>query len=141
MPTYITAASVRQVCGIGSSEISDGDVNDTIDDVEANIPKFFNTAFVPTERIDVLDGDSTNRLLLDKNPVLAIREMKIDGDAEDVSKLEIYKESGYVYLGEGATTSKFPNKKRVVVTKYLHGTYRNQALRQLFQRQALQDLL
>ena len=121
MGTYVTIASVRRTCGIGSTEISDDDVEDTITEVEKEVSRFFNTAFVPTERIDILNGDGTNRLLLDKNPLLSIRELKIEGTTEDPANLEIYKESGYIFLGEDADTSKFSNKRNSTVVKYIHG--------------------
>ena len=122
MGTYVTIASVRRTVGIGSSEISDADVEDTITEVEKQVPRKFNTVFVPTERIDILDGDGTNRLLLDKNPVLSVRALKIDGNIEDPVNLEIYKDSGYIFLGQSAETSKFANKRNSSVVKYLYGT-------------------
>ena len=122
MGTYVTFASVRRTCGIGSSEISDDDVDDTITEVEKQVPRYFNTVFAPTERIDILDGDGTNRLLLDQNPVLSVRELKIDDVTEDPANLEIYKESGYIFLGQTADTSKFSNKRNSCVVKYIYGT-------------------
>lgn len=122
MGTYIDADSVRRTCGIDSGEISDADVDSTITEVESQIPRFFNTAFSPTERIDILDGEGTNRLLLDKNPVLSVRSLKNDGNAEDVSTLEIDKESGYIYLGDDSTYSKFTYGRNKIAVKYLYGT-------------------
>lgn len=122
MGIYINVASVRRTCGIGSSEINDDDVDDTITEVEKQVPRYFNTVFVPTERIDMLDGDDTNRLVLDKNPILSVRELKIDGTTEDPANLEIYKESGYIFLGEDASTSTFIEKRNKIVVKYIYGT-------------------
>ncbi len=119
--TYVTLASVRRTSGILSTEISDADVKAVIDECEPQVERYFNTVFTPKERIDILNGDGTNRLLLDKNPLLSVRELKIDGDTVDPANLEIYKESGHIFLGEGADTSKFPNKRNVVVVKYIHG--------------------
>ena len=122
MGTYITVASVRRTVGIPESDISEVDVEATITEVEAQIPRFFNTFFVPTERIDILDGDGTNRLLLDKNPVLSVRELKIDGTTEDPANLDIYKDSGYIFLSTDSTTSKFKEEQNSTVVKYLYGT-------------------
>jgi len=122
MGTYVSIASVRRTCGIGSSEISDDDVEDTITEIEKQVPRFFNTVYTPTERIDILNGDGTNRLLLDHNPLLSVRELKIEGTTEDPANLEIYKDSGYIFLGESADTSKFINKRNAIVVKYIHGT-------------------
>ena len=121
MGVYVTVDSVRRTCGIGSSEISDDDVEDTITEVEKEVQRFFNTVYTPTERIDILNGDGTNRLLLDHNPLLSVRELKIDGTTEDPANLEIYKESGYIFLGENADTGKFTNKRNVIVVKYIYG--------------------
>lgn len=120
--TYVTLTSVRRTSGIGSTEISDADVGSIIDEIEPQIERFYNTFFVPTERIDILDGNGTNRLLLDKNPLLGVRELKIDGTTEDTANLEIKKESGYIFLGEDADTSTFTNKRNKIVVKYIYGT-------------------
>ena len=119
---FASVESVRRTCGIGSTEISDSDVGDTIAEVEKQVQRFFNTVFVPTEKIDILNGDGTNRLLLDHNPLLSVRELKIDGTTEDPANLEIYKESGYIFLGSDADTSSFINKKNKIVVKYIYGT-------------------
>ena len=120
--TYITVASVRRTVGIDTSKINDTDVGATISEIEKQVPRKFNTVFVPTERIDILDGDNTNRLLLEKNPVLAVRELKIDGTTEDPANLEIYKESGYIFLGESSDTSTFKVKRNSNAVRYIHGT-------------------
>ena len=95
---FATVAEVRRICGIASTEISDTDVGYMIVDAEAKIPRFFNTFFKPTEVIEINDGDGTNRHHLSKNPVLSVRELKIDGTAEDVDNLEIQKASGYIFV-------------------------------------------
>ncbi len=119
--TYVTLVSVRRTSGILSTEISDADVKAVIDECEPQVERYFNTVFMPKERIDILNGDGTNRLLLDKNPLLSVRELKIEGTTEDPANLEIYKESGYIFLGEDADTSKFSNKRNAIVVKYIHG--------------------
>jgi len=119
---FVTLVSVRRTAGIASSEISDADVKATIDEVEPQIYRHFNTFFVPTEKIETLDGDGTNRLLLNQNPLLSVRELKIDGDTEDPENLEIYKDSGYIFLGENADISKFKSGRNKVVVKYIYGT-------------------
>ncbi len=125
MGTYVSISSVRRTVGIGSTEISDADVEDTITEVEKQVQRYFNTVFAPTEKIEILDGDGTNRLLLDQNPVLSVRSLKIDGTTEDPANLEIYKESGYIFLGQTADTSKFAAKRNTVTVRYLYGTLEN----------------
>ena len=119
---FATVAEVRRISGIAATEISDVDVGYMIVDAEAKIPRFFNTYFKPTERIEINDGDGTNRHHLEKNPVLSVRALKIDGTTEDVANLEIQKESGYIFLGESSVTSTFEEKKNAIVVKYLHGS-------------------
>ena len=123
MGDYITVASVRRTCGIGSTEISDDDVEATIVECEAQIPKFLNTAFTPTERIDILDGNGTTRLMLNKNPILAVRALEIDGDTEDPGYVRIYRESGKIELNtdEDLTNSTFKVGSQKIVVKYIHG--------------------
>jgi len=119
---YATVAEVRRICGIASTEISDTDVGLMIVDAEAKIPRFFNTFFKPTEIIEIQDGDGTNRHHLEKNPVLGVRALKIDGTAEDVANLEIQKSSGYIFLGKGSTIPTFADLRNSVVVKYLYGS-------------------
>lgn len=120
--TFVDITSVRRTVGIDSGEISDDDVTSIIAEVEPQIYRHFNTFFVPTEKIEILDGDGTNRLKLDKNPILSVRELKIDGTTEDPANLEIYKESGYIWLGSDASTSTFKSGRGEVVVKYIYGT-------------------
>ncbi len=121
--TYVTIASVRRTSGIASTEISDDDVSDVIQECESQIERFFNTKFTPTERIDILDGNGTQRIILDQNPLLAVRELKIDGDTEDPANLRVYKESGKIELNseEELTNSTFKWKHNAIVVKYIYG--------------------
>ncbi len=121
--TYVTLVSVRRTSGIGSSEINDTDVKAIIDECEPQIERFFNTKFTPTERIDVLDGNGTYRIMLDKNPLLSVRELKIDGDTEDPVHLNIYKESGKIELdsAQALTNSIFKIGSKKIRVKYIYG--------------------
>ena len=121
--SYITIESVRRTVGISSSEISDDDVTAIIAECTPQVERFFNTSFTPKERIDILDGNGTTRIQLDKNPVLAVRELKIDGDAEDPAYLHVSKESGIIRLNteEALTNSTFKLGYQKVIVKYLYG--------------------
>ena len=121
--TYVTVASVRRTCGIASTEISNDDVGSIIAECEPQVERFFNTSFTPKERIDILDGNGTIRIILDKNPLLAVRELKIDGDTEDPANLNIYKESGKIELNtnEALTNPTFKSGSKHVVVKYIYG--------------------
>ncbi len=121
--TYVTVASVRRTCGIGSSEISDADVGEIIDECEPQVERFFNTVFTPKERIDILDGSGTIRMFVDKNPVLSVRELKIDGDTEDPAHLHVDKGSGMIEIDTtaGMTNNTFKYGTQKIVVKYIYG--------------------
>ncbi len=121
--TYVTLANVRRTSGIGSTEISDADVKEIIDECEPQVERYFNTSFTPKERIDILDGNGTIRIILDKNPLLSVRELKIDGDTEDPAKLHVDKESGYIEIDTtaGMTNNTFKFGTQKIVVKYIHG--------------------
>jgi len=119
--TYVTKASVRRTVGIASAEISDDDVDAIIAECEPQVERYFNTVFTPKERIDILDGNGTNRIFTRKNPLLAVRALKIDGTAETVANLHIYKQSGKMVLSSSATASIFLEKQNAIVVKYLYG--------------------
>lgn len=123
--TYITVESVRRTVGIDSDEISSDDVRETILEVEKQVPRYFNTVFTPTERIDILDGNDTLRIFVEKNPLLALRALKIDGTSVTIDRnIHIYKPSGMIQLdnayGSPEKTS-FVDKKRAIVIKYVYG--------------------
>ena len=119
--SYVTIASVRRTCGIGESEISNDDIGSIIAECEPQVERFFNTSFIPKERIDILDGNGTLRLVLDKNPLLSVRELKIDGTTEDPANLHTYKESGVIELSSSASTSTFKEMNNAIVIKYIYG--------------------
>ncbi len=121
--TYVTLVSVRRTVGIASAQISDIDVGAIIAEVEPQVEREFNTKFTPTERIDILDGNNTYRIMLDKNPLLSVRELKIDGDTEDPAHLNVYKESGKIELdsSQDLTNSTFKEGSKKVRIKYIYG--------------------
>ena len=120
---YVTISSVRRTSGISSSEISDDDVAAIIVECEPQVSRIFNTVFIPTQRIDVLDGNGTTRIFATKNPLLAVRELKIDGTTEDPANLNISKGSGMIQLdvNKDLSTSTFVEKDNAIVIKYLYG--------------------
>lgn len=120
MPTYITASDVRIASGAPSSLISDAHIEHAIDLVEKEMERFMNTRFVPTQKIDVFDGNGTNRMFTTKNPVLAVRALKVDDDSITPSTLDVYKESGMVHLGEGAESGTFLEDVKNIKIKYYY---------------------
>ena len=121
MVNYITVASVRRTCGIGVSEISDADVTSTIEECEPEIERFYNTTFTPRTKIEVRDGNGTNRLILRRNPVMMVKDLYIDGTQEDTANLHIYDQSGKIELNSAASTSTFREKPKAIVIKYVWG--------------------
>jgi len=123
MSDYISVESVRRTVGISSSEISDDDVDAIIAEVTVQVERYFNTSFTPKERIDILDGNNTYRIMLDKNPLLAVRELKIDGDTEDPAHLHVTKESGKIELDsdQSLTNSVFKSGSKKIRIKYIYG--------------------
>jgi len=118
---YVTLVSVRRTAGIASTEISDADVKATIDEVEPQLERYYNTVFTPKEKIEVQDGNGTLRMVLFNNPVLAVRELKIDGTTEDPAHLLVTKESGKIILSSDSTAGHFIQKYNSVVVKYIYG--------------------
>ncbi len=119
--TYITATDVRTSCGIPTSLATNTEIEHAIAVVEPQTERAMNTRFEPTKRIDILDGSGTDRFITDKNPVLRVDALKSDGDAIDVSTINIYSSSGKIMLGEDSSTSVFEQKERSVAIKYYYG--------------------
>jgi hypothetical protein len=124
---FVTVSSVRRTGGIGSDQINDTDVEAIIDECEYQVERFLNTSFTPKERIDILDGNGTIRIFVDKNPLLAVRGLKIDGDTEDPAHLIVYRGSGKMELDteQSLTNSTFKTGSGKIVVKYLYGQVEN----------------
>ncbi|KKM19153.1 hypothetical protein LCGC14_1658530, partial [marine sediment metagenome] len=65
--------------------------------------------------------NGTNRLILMQNPVLAVRDLYIDGSQEDTANLHVYKGSGKIVLNTSASTSTFMEKQNAITIKYIYG--------------------
>ena len=111
MGVYITHDTVRRTIGLDTTQISDTDIDSFITEIESLVPKFFNTVFTMTEKIDVLDGDGSDRVVLDSNPVWAVRELISDTVTEVPANLYVYGEGGRVNLSTSSIISRFPNKR------------------------------
>ena len=122
MADLITVASVRRTVGITSSQVSDADVTSAITEVEDEIPRYFNTVFSPTKRIDILDGTGNDRIVVDKNPLLKVITLTIDGNVVTPSKIHVYKESGLIILGSSAEVRSFSTSSPLDISiEYLYG--------------------
>jgi len=119
--TYVTIASVRRTSGVGADTINDDDVSAIIKECEPQVERYFNTRFTPKEKIEIRNGNGTNRLILMKNPVMRVSELKIDGNTEDPANLNVYKGSGKIELNSSATATRFTAGSNKIVIKYVYG--------------------
>lgn len=118
---YITAATVRRTIGLDTSQISDTDIEAFITEIEKLAPRYFNAVFTMTETIDVLDGDGSDRVVLNNNPVWAVRELISDTVTEVPANLYVYREGGRINLSSTSIVSRFPNKRNIIRVRYFFG--------------------
>lgn len=121
MGNYITHDTVRRTLGVSVDLITDADIDDFITEIESLVPRYFNTVFTMTEAIDVLDGDGSDRVVLQNNPVWAVRELISDTVTEVPANLYVYREGGRVNLSTTSIVSRFPNKRNIIRVRYIYG--------------------
>ena len=119
--TFITVAEVRYASEAPTALIGDSAVEHAIVIVEAETAKKMNTKFVPTRRVDVMDGTGTNRFFTQKNPLLKILGCKSDDDTITVTWLDISRGSGLVRLNTDADSNVFVAKQLSLKIDYLFG--------------------
>jgi hypothetical protein len=119
--TYIEIEDVRRASGDFESKVSDARITTIISDVEAGAEKWLNTVFTPRARIDVLDGNGFNHIVLDKNPVLRINSIKSYGTTITPAYVHVYQEQGLLVLDGSAEVGKFTVDNRSVIVSYLFG--------------------
>lgn len=120
MPRFITVADVRRSSGADVTLMNDANVEAAIDIVEAEVERFLNSKFTPTEKIEILDGNGKNTIVVDKNPLLKIKELIINDVSISLDAIRIYKESGIIGLKNNAETSIFTFLPQTVIIKYLY---------------------
>ena len=117
-------AQVRRISGVSISLVPDADVTDTITEAEDEVERMLNSVFTPRERIDVLDGDDTIRIIVDKNPLLSLREVTIKGTAITIDgNIFISKESGRLELNRDGSPeeARFSLKPKSNIIRYVYG--------------------
>lgn len=120
--TFITADQVRYICGAPSSLISDTMMAQYITEVEAEMARWLNTAFVPTQKIDIKDGNATGRMFVTKNPLLSVRALTVNSSTSITpAYVNWYKASGKIMLGENAESATFTTGQQNTFIKYLYG--------------------
>ena len=123
--SIISVANVRSACGAPTALISDADITHFITQVENLTSKWLNASFVPTRRIEIVDGNSLDYFFTMKNPLLAVRSIKTDGTALDISNLHVYRNPGKVALSGDSDVSSFVSEARSTVIEYYHGWVEN----------------
>ncbi len=123
--TVISVSDVRRTCGIGSSEISDADVEGIILEAESAVERYMNTKITAKEIIETLSSDmgvNSESIYLTQTPVLNVRAARV-GTAEITPKfLDVYKGSGKVVLNSNAEKGTWDGTKdKNNSVKYLYG--------------------
>ncbi len=119
--TFITVADVRYASGAPVSLIGDTAVEHAIVIVEAETSKKMNTKFVPTRRVDIMDGTGNNRFFTEKNPVLKIMSCKSDDNDIEPDWIDVSRGSGLCRLNEDSDTNVFIAKQNSLRVDYLFG--------------------
>lgn len=119
-----TIAEVRRISGVTIDLVPDDDVTETIAEAEAEVESYLNAAFTPKKRMDTLNGNYTNRILVERNPLLALRKLKIDGtDITIDGNIFVTKESGKLELNPNGSPeeTRFKGKQKAIKITYVHG--------------------
>lgn len=120
----VTVAQCRAVSGINTDFISDADFLQLIESAEYEADRLMNTRFVPTTKIELLNGDNSERIVVSKNPLLKVRALEIDDTSIDLDDIRWNKDSGVVWLESSADKTYFLNKtgeKFLTKIKYDYG--------------------
>jgi len=120
-----TVEDVRRTCGITKDLIDDDDVQKTISRAVKETGKLLNTSILPREVIDVITPDErsgSETIILRKNPVLRVKDIKIDGTSVSVQYIRLHEGSGLLSLTSDAEESYFviSGTKRNAV-RYVYG--------------------
>jgi len=110
-PRFITAAEVRTASGITDKFISDDDMNSLAYDLEYESERILNTSFTPKRIIEVHEGDTSNRLIVERNPIMRVRAMTVDETVITTDYIRIDQEPGIIWLTGDAETSTLAKKK------------------------------
>lgn len=122
---HITVEEVRDTCGVTESLIDDPAVEAKIKEVEKMISDFYNTIFTPAEIIEVATGNGSEIHFVKRNPILALRALKIDTTSITLSGNVFFnRESGKLELNSFGSPEEtiFKNKTNCIITKYVHAS-------------------
>jgi len=124
MARYITVAEVRATSGVASTLINDVDMEQLIVSAEYSIERLLNTSFTPATVIEQHTGDNSERLVVNRNPLLKIRALQIDDTEVTVEYTRDDKQGGIVYLTTSSELGYFKKKSsenKLVRIKYDYG--------------------
>lgn len=113
-------SDARVVSGIISTQITDVDMTDLIEDVEFEVERQMNSRFTPFVDIDVLDGNSKNSIFTRRSPLLTVRLLKTNDTTIDLTTIDFSK-PGRIRLGSDSVKQKFLEKKNDVIIQYVYG--------------------
>jgi len=118
----ITVAQVRETSGIDADLITDEKFASLIEDAEYVTEKDLNCKGFPVNKIELVEGDETNRIMLNNNPVTRLRKIMIDSDEVDLDDVRLDKQGGNVWLsGNVVKTKKNAHEKNLVRVNYEYG--------------------
>lgn len=99
MPEFISVSSVRRTCGISSSEISDADIEATINEIERQAEDFLKTKLKPTETIEEHDANHKPKLFVFNTPLLRLKQLRVgDTDVTLNNNVRVDEGSGRIIL-------------------------------------------
>lgn len=111
----ITAAEIRRIIGVSSTDISDADMNSIVNDAEYEVERILHTTFVPKKRVDIITNtDGSNVAMLRKTPILQLVSIQVGGETgTSVSPryVDVYPESGKIVLSDSAEKTEFDDTK------------------------------
>jgi uncharacterized protein YqfB (UPF0267 family) len=120
----ISVDEVRVYSGIDSSLINDADLLDLIEQAEYASERDINCKCIPSTIVEFPKGDNSERIVLNKNPVLKIRGLEVDTTSIDLDDIRVDFDSGVVWLEATADKTMFVKKsgyKNLVKVKYDYG--------------------
>lgn len=124
----VSLDELRSFSGIDSTLIDDTNLQRLLEQGEFASERDINCVCVPTTRIDFFEGDLTNRIMLNRNPVLKVRALKISDEDVDLDEVRLDSNNGIVWLETDAdynyTRVQFGNRNLVRV-KYDFGLMEN----------------
>lgn len=109
-PRFITEALVRVASGITTAFISNDDMDSLAYDMEFWVERKLNTTFTPKRLVEMSEGDTSNRIRLQKNPVMRVRAITVDAQTITPDFIRLDAEAGIVWLSGDAETTNLLNK-------------------------------